>query len=168
MGPSSPTSVAGSPPADTVCSDDESSAPAIMVPMHPLILRLRTLGLPVGDWALFGSGPLLLRGWIEDVGDLDVICRGAAWQHAAEIGETGILQPDGVEIVNIDGGAITIGTSWRYGDISVSELIDDAEEIEGIPCVRLEHIVAYKRTADRPKDRAHLAVIEERMTGGAP
>ncbi|MBU1227714.1 MAG: hypothetical protein KJ698_10970 [Actinobacteria bacterium] len=134
--------------------------------MHPLILRLHSLHLPRGDWALFGSGPLLLRGWIDDVGDLDVICREAAWEHAKAIGEPGVLQPDGVEIVNVDGGAITIGTSWRYGDIAVSDLIDDAEEIEGIPCVRLEHIVAYKRTADRPKDRVHLQIIEQRSAGG--
>jgi len=135
----------------------------VSVSGHPLIRRLAELALPPGDWALFGSGPLLLRGWIDDVGDLDIICRGAAWERACEVGELGILQPDGVEIVNIDGGAITIGTSWRYGDTPVGDLIDTAEEINGIPCVRLEHIVAYKLTADRPKDRAHLAIIEKRF-----
>ena len=41
--------------------------------------------------------------------------------------------------------------------------IDAAEEIEGIPCVPLEHIIAYKRTADRPKDRTHLEIIEQRL-----
>ena len=30
--------------------------------MHPFVERLVDLGLPVGDWALTGSGPLLLRG----------------------------------------------------------------------------------------------------------
>lgn len=134
--------------------------------MHPLIHRLLDLHLPHGDWALFGSGPLLVRGWIDEVGDLDVISRGAAWEQAKEAGDLGTLPPDGVEIVNVDAGAITIGTSWKYGDTPVSDLIDDAEEIDGIPCVRLEHIIAYKRTADRPKDRAHLAVIEEHLTGG--
>ena len=130
---------------------------------HPLILRLRGLGLPHGDWALFGSGPLLIRGWVDQVGDLDIVCRGAAWDRAYEIGEIGILQPDGVEIVNIDGGAIAIGTSWRYGDTPLDEMIDHAEEIGGIPCVRLEHIVTYKQIADRPKDRAHLAIIEQHL-----
>lgn len=134
-----------------------------MRPDHPLIDRLRSLGLPDGDWALHGSGPLLLRGWVEDVGDLDVVCRGPAWHRATQVGEVGILRPDGVEIVNVDGGAITIGRSWRYGDTPVDEYIDTAEEIVGIPCVRLEHIVAYKRIADRPKDREHLRVIAEQL-----
>ena len=132
---------------------------------HPLIRRLLGLGLPLGDWALFGSGPLLVRGWIDEVGDLDVISRGAAWDSAKEIGELGSLQPDGVKIVNIDGGAITIGTSWRYIEVSIDALIDEAEEIDGIPCVRLEHIIAYKQIADRPKDRGHLAVIEKHLAG---
>ena len=133
---------------------------------HPLIHRLIELDLPRGDWALFGSGPLLLRGWIDEVGDLDVVCRGAAWERACEIGEVGVLQPDGVEIVNIDGAAITIGRSWRYGDTPIANLIDEADDIDGIPCVALQHIVAYKQAADRPKDRAHLCVIAERCSNG--
>ena len=133
---------------------------------HALIHRLLDLHLPRGDWALFGSGPLLIRGWIDEVGDLDVISRGAAWERAKEIGERGVLPPDGVEIVNIDGGAITIGTSWRYIEVPIDALIDGAESIDGIPCVCLDHIISYKRIADRPKDRGHLAVIEEHLTGG--
>jgi len=133
---------------------------------HPLIRRLLDLGLPPGDWALFGSGPLLVRGWINEVGDLDVISRGAAWERAKEAGDLETLPPDRVEIVNLDGAAITIGTSWPYIEVSIDALIDEAEEIDGIPCVRLDHIIAYKRIADRPKDRGHLAVIEEHLAGG--
>ena len=79
-----------------------------------------------------------------------------------------VLEPDGVEIVNIDDGAITIGRSWRYGDTPIDELIDTAEEIDRHPLVLLEHIVAYKQIADRPKDRAHLAVIAERLSNKRP
>lgn len=132
---------------------------------HPLIRRLLEIALPWGDWTLYGSGPLLLRGWIDDVGDLDIVCRGDAWDRACEIGEVVVLEPDGVNIVSIDDGAITIGRSWRYGDTPIDELIETSEEIEGIPCVLLEHIVAYKQIADRPKDRRHLAVIAERSYG---
>ena len=128
---------------------------------HPLVDRLRGLGLPDGDWALHGSGPLLLRGWIDEVGDLDVVCRSPAWERALEVGEVTILEPDGVEIVAVDGGAITIGRSWRYGDTPIDDYIDTAEDLHGIPCVRLEHVIAYKRIAGRPKDREHLRVIEE-------
>lgn len=127
---------------------------------HPLIAELQSLELPAGDWALFGSGPLLVRGWVEDISDLDVISRGAAWRKARSLGRPSVL-PDGNVIVTI-GGAVTVGTTWAYGDVDVDQLIDTAEMIDGVPCVTIDHVVAYKRTADRPKDRAHLAIIEAR------
>ena len=41
----------------------------------------RALALPVGDYAVFGSGPMLVRGIIDTVFDLDVLCRGMAWSR---------------------------------------------------------------------------------------
>jgi hypothetical protein len=107
---------------------------------------------------LFGSGPLLVRGWIEDVGDLDVLARGAAWAEAQRRGPIEHLEEWDVEVVAI--GNITIGTQWAIGDIDVDRLIDDAELIEGIPCARLDDVVAYKLISDREKDRLHLTIIE--------
>ena len=126
--------------------------------MHPYVRSLVEASLPAGDWALFGSGPLLLRGWIDAVGDLDVVSRGAAWERAKRLGDPSTLA-DGNQIVAI-GEGVTVGTTWLYGDFSIDELIDTAEMIDGIPCVRLEHVVAYKQLSDRPKDREHLAIIE--------
>lgn len=128
------------------------------LPDTPSIRRLLELDLPAGDWALFGSGPLLLRGWIETTGDLDVITRGAAWAAAVAAGTVSVL-PDGNEIVDL-GAGVTAGRSWMYGDVDIDELIDTAEPIAGIPCVGLAHVITYKRAANRPKDRAHLDVIE--------
>jgi hypothetical protein len=125
---------------------------------HPLIAELLGLGLPEGDWALFGSGPLLVRGWIDEVGDLDVISRGAAWDKARGLGHPETIA-GGIE-TSVIGSNITVGTSWAYGDPEVDDLIDTAEMIDGVPCVTIDHVVAYKRIADRPKDRAHLALIE--------
>ncbi len=133
--------------------------------MHVLLQELLNVGLPEGDFALFGSGPLLVRGWIDDVGDLDVIARGTAWDHAQRVGQLSHLDGYGIDIVSI-GDHITIGTAWGIGGFSVGALIDEAEMIEGIPCVRLKYIIAYKRLADRPKDRVHLAAIEEHLTEG--
>ena len=131
--------------------------------MHPLLRELLDLGFPQGDHALFGSGPLLVRGWIEDVGDLDVITRGAGWDHALRLGQLSRIQALGMDIVTI-GERITVGTTWGIGDWSVDLLIDEAEMILGVPCVRLEHVIAYKRLADRPKDRVHLAAIEAHLS----
>jgi hypothetical protein len=127
--------------------------------MHPYLRELLELDRTVGDWALFGSGPLLVRGWIDDVGDRDIIARDAAWESAQTVGTENVLA-DGAVIFEI-GAGITIGCSWAYGDFSIDELIDTAEMIDEVPCVLLEQVIAFKKLADRPKDRLHLALIGE-------
>ncbi len=96
--------------------------------MHELLDKVHQLRLPVGDFAIFGSGPLLVRGIIDHVGDIDILCRGDAWSAASSIGELVYLDEYDVEIISIDDGLITFGRSWGYGDFDVDELIDSAEE----------------------------------------
>lgn len=121
--------------------------------------ELRALNLPRDDFAVFGSGPLIVRGVIPATNDIDVICRGVAWERVAAIGEKTYLPKYRIEIVSMDQGRLTFGTSWAIGDFDVDELIDTAEVIDGLPFVRLEHVVAYKRIANREKDREHLKLL---------
>ena len=120
---------------------------------------LRQMQIPADDHAVFGSGPLLAHGIIDTVDDLDVICRGAAWDRASSIGDQVVLE-DGITVISTHDGAITFGRSWRYGDFDIDELIDTAELVAGVRCVRLEHVVAFKQIAGRAKDRVHLAAVE--------
>ena len=122
---------------------------------------LRSMGLPAGDYAVFGSGPLLVRGIIESVNDLDVICRGPAWSRARELGPLVDLDEEEVRIVSTHDGAITFGITWGYGSFDLTDLIDTADIMLDLPFVRLEHVIEYKRVADRPKDRIHIDLIEQ-------
>ena len=126
--------------------------------MTALFERLRDLALPKGHYAVFGSGPLVVRGIVADAGDLDVLVRGPAWNAAAAHGTVVELE-EGVQVISVDDGALTFGRSWAYGTFDVDELIDTAETIDGLPFVLMEHVVAFKLAADRPKDRAHLALV---------
>jgi hypothetical protein len=65
------------------------------------------------------------------------------------------------------GTAITVGNRWAIGDFDTDRLIDTADEIGGIPCVALDHVIAYKRLAGRAKDLNHLDIIECHRAGGA-
>ncbi len=136
----------------------EASSPPLGSAAH-LFGLLRLLGLPAGDYAVFGSGPLLVRGMIDRAGDLDVICRGAAWEAAQRLGP--LVDQHGVPVVSLYDGAVTLGTRWAIGDFDIDKLIDTAEVIDGLPFVLLEHVAAYKRLADRPKDREHLRRLED-------
>ncbi len=128
---------------------------------HTIFDVVRSLNLPARDYAIFGSGPLLARGIIDDVNDIDIICRGAAWLQAQELGELVYLDEYDVHVVSIDNQKITIGTSWGIGEFNIDELIDTAEEIDDLPFVRLRYVVEYKKIARRPKDLEHLRLLSD-------
>lgn len=125
--------------------------------------RLRALALPEGDYAVFGSGPLLVRRIIDVVSDLDVLCRGDAWLAARDMSTASRVE-EGVGTVSV--GPISFGTTWGLGNFDVDLLIDEAEIIDGLPFVRLEHVIAYKQVAARPKDLLHLRLIADWMGPG--
>jgi hypothetical protein len=138
-----------------------TAAPSLADELFDYVLSLR---LPVGDYAIFGSGPLIVRGIIEANNDLDIICRGEAWERVRQVGEISRFDDEN-ECVNLLEGRITFGVTWKYGEFDLDELIDTAELIDGLPFVRLEHVIAYKEAADRPKDRHHLRILEETGSG---
>ena len=121
--------------------------------------RLRSLELPADDYAVFGSGPLIVRGIIDPGNDLDMLCRGPAWERAQESGPLVYLPEHDVSVVSLYGGVLTFGTRWAIGDFDADHLIDTAEVIDGLPFVRIEHVVAYKEIAARPKDIEHLRLV---------
>jgi hypothetical protein len=125
-----------------------------------LFALLAGLGLPMHDHAVFGSGPLIVRGIVPTGSDLDVICRGPAWKAALRLGPLVHDVEHDVDLVSLAGGAITLGTSWGIGEFDVGALIDTAEVIDGIPFVRLEHVIGYKRASGREKDAEHLRLFD--------
>ena len=117
---------------------------------------LRSLDLPRGDYAVFGSAPLLMRGIIETVADLDIVSRGRVWEYAVEVGTLTFLAEQRITVCSFFDGLVTIGTSWAYGQLDIDELINTADTIDGLPFVRLGYVAEYKRIAGRPKDLEHL------------
>ncbi len=124
-----------------------------------LIELVAELELPTNDYVIFGSGPLLARGIIDDVADVDILVRGPAWELATRLGELVTLTEHGVSVVSVHDGAVTIGTRWAIGDVDTDEVIDSAETMFGLRFAALEHVVAYKTIANRPKDLQHLELL---------
>jgi hypothetical protein len=125
-----------------------------------LLGEVRALGLPAGNFVLFGSAPLLVRGIVPPTGDVDVLARGPAWEAARALGPTVRLPHHEVDVVRLLDGRIEIGTVWGIGDVDVDDLIDSAEVIDGLPFAGLAHVRAYKEVAGRPKDREHLRLLD--------
>jgi hypothetical protein len=132
--------------------------PGIEYPAKILFDRLRALELTPGEYAIFGSGPIAVRGLISKLGDLDVIVKDATWDRVKGLGEVVRYGED--ETVDL-GTGLSFGRSWGYGHFDIDQLIDDAEIINGLPFVRLSAVIEFKRLAGRPKDLEHIALIEE-------
>ncbi len=124
-----------------------------------LLDRLRELGLPAGDYAIFGSGPLAVRGIVEAPGDLDVLCRGRAWDQVCDLAPLRTVEPWGVELVELDAGRLSFGKRWAIGSFDEDELIETAEILAGLPFVRLWHVIEYKTLSGRAKDQRHLEAL---------
>lgn len=122
--------------------------------MLPFVEELKSLNLPEGSYAIFGSGPLAVRG-LREAKDLDLLARKNVWDVLAKkypMNEKGT----GLQIGNIEAFS-----GWLPWFEDPNTLIDTAETIEGLPFVRLEHVVTWKRAMGREKDVRDLQLIEK-------
>lgn len=123
---------------------------------HPLIRALTGLRLPTTDYVVFGSGPLLAHGLRTQLGDLDVVARGHAWDRlAAHCPPRRAPSGHGYVIPLV----IEVADRWLPG-FDTDHLISTAEHHDGIPFAPLDAVRASKHATDRPKDRADLALID--------
>lgn len=115
--------------------------------------------MPTGDFAVFGSGPLVAHGLKADLSDIDLIARGLAWKQALHLGKVEDSALGDPKVV-LSGGKIEVFGKWGPGNWNVDELIDGADLVDGIRFVRLEQVLAWKKIMDRPKDGRDIMLIE--------
>lgn len=126
-----------------------------------LFQYVRDLRLPAGDYAIFGSGPMIIRGWIGGANDVDIICRGEAWEIACREGAVSYDERYDVSLASHCSGRVTFGTEWAIGEFDVNDLIDAAEIIDELPFVQLQHVIEYKETRASAKDLVHLELCRQ-------
>jgi hypothetical protein len=133
--------------------------------LPPLFDQVRELALRDGDWVIAGSAPMLVHGLIDTINDIDIVARGAAWARACELGDP---QPGehGDRRVRLAGGAIEVFDGWSLMPWSVDRLIGEAQWLEGLPFIPLQRVLEFKRCLARPKDAAHIRLIEARLSAG--
>lgn len=126
---------------------------------------VKKLNLPVGQYAITGSGALGIRN-LREIGDIDIIVTNELWNTLAakyviveEAGVKRIVFPDGI----VEGlGECSFYTEERDLDApTITERIARAEIIEGLPFESLEYVVYYKRKMGREKDLRDVQIIEE-------
>ncbi|MEK7567012.1 MAG: hypothetical protein AAB527_02680 [Patescibacteria group bacterium] len=123
-----------------------------------LFQKVRDLKLPLGKYALFGSAPLGIRG-LRDCRDIDIIVTENLWNECKSKDWKIKDKPDiGQYLCR---GEIELWKNWAPGQWNIKKLIQESEMIDGLPFVRLESVVAWKKLNGREKDLKDLKTIEK-------
>lgn len=131
--------------------------------MSSVFDQVRSLNLPAGKFAIFGSGPIVARG-LRDTVDVDVIvtddvfdelAKDPSWVKVQMRDHHDALKKEGLEIYH----------TWAPGAWDIDELIKSAEMIDGLPFVQLDAVVEWKTLRDEGKDKGDLELIEKWRAG---
>ncbi len=120
--------------------------------------ELKSLHLPPNDFAVFGSGPLAIRGW-RDSQDIDIIVRRSLWNKLSEKYKDKIKAEKEIQI-----GNISIFRDWLPWFADNDALIDTADEFAGIRFVKLKNVVKWKQAMGREKDIKDIELINSHLT----
>jgi hypothetical protein len=104
-----------------------------------LIADFKTLRLPLTkqDFAIYGSAPLVVRGMLEDVNDLDIIIKPEKWPFT----EDSKFSINKLEFFDF------------WPDEDVNDLIDNHTfEWKGMKFVNVDKVIEYKKRMGRDKD----------------
>jgi len=125
---------------------------------NDLFQRVKDLKLPKGKYALFGSAPMGIRR-LKDCHDIDIIVTEDLWNEYRNNknwkikrfnDKNSYLENDGIELWK----------NWNPGKWSNKKLIKEAEIIDGLPFVKLERVLEWKKLNRREKDLKDIKIIE--------
>jgi hypothetical protein len=126
--------------------------------MQELVEKLKELNLQKGKYAVFGSGPVGIRG-LREIGDLDVIIKEDIFNDFRKRPDFKLnKKKSGNEYLEKDG--IEFYKNWHPGDWDIDKLIQEAEIIDGLPFVKLEEVLKWKQLKRREKDIKDIELIE--------
>ncbi|MFA5086060.1 MAG: hypothetical protein WC468_00465 [Candidatus Paceibacterota bacterium] len=125
-----------------------------------LLKRVKDLGLPLGEYAVFGSGPMGVRG-LREMHDIDLIVSDKIFDEYSEKPGWMIKEIYGYrDWLKNDDLEIEMGRDWHEGR-DVEKMIREADMIDGLPFVELDYLVKWKKFFGREKDLKDVELIEE-------
>jgi hypothetical protein len=131
-----------------------------------LFQKVRDLNFPQGQYALFGSTPMGVRG-IRESRDADIIVTGEFFNVLKSSGEWKIkFTIRNTEVLIDEAGDIEILKDWGPGDWNIRELINGSEVIDDLPFVKLEEVLKWKNLLTREKDYKDVELITEHIRNG--
>jgi hypothetical protein len=128
-----------------------------MPPIEDLLDELRRHRLPLGHYVIAASGPIGVRR-LREIGDLDVAVDDHLWEqlsnsHGVDPAQPGFHLSTNVEVYREDKFGPDDGLP------TIDEQIASAELIDGLPFLRLEHLLELKTARSWPKDVTDVELI---------
>ena len=137
---------------------------------RPSLFRcLDRLDFGQGSWAVAGSGPMLAHGIVAAIGDIDIVADNRAWEHALDqTASTAVdgLSGDRIISLMVAGAVVEVFDEW-LGSPALG-VIERADVVAGHRFMALDEVIDFKRHLDRPKDRVHVAMVEQYLAGEQP
>jgi hypothetical protein len=123
-----------------------------------LFKRAAELNFPDGQYAIFGSAPICARD-LRECNDIDIIVKEPLFEDLKKQGGWELkLKKDGTEYLVKEN--VEIFKNWAPGEWNVEELIKNADAIGGLPFVRLQDVMRWKKMMGREKDSADIVLME--------
>jgi len=127
--------------------------------MNELFIKVKNLKFPAGKYAIFGSGPIAIRG-LRKCKDIDIIVTEDVFNDYKKRSEWKLKKfDDNADYLDKDG--VELWKEWGPGEWDVNKLIKEAEIIDGLPFVILEETLRWKQINGRPKDLEDIELIKE-------
>ncbi|MBI2590599.1 MAG: nucleotidyltransferase domain-containing protein [Candidatus Blackburnbacteria bacterium] len=123
--------------------------------IEALIESLKKQNLPEGEYAVFGSAVMAVRGFRE-APNIDIIVTDKLWNELSDRGH----KPDEEGFIRISQIKIS---NWWFAPTrkNIPTMIKEAEIIKDVPFVRLEEVRHYKTFINREKDKNDVKLINQ-------
>ncbi len=124
-----------------------------------LIKKVRDLNILPGEFAIFGSGPMAVRG-LKEANDLDVIVTKKVYDDFKKRRDWVEKSFNGGEKYYLEQDKIELWNDWGPGEWNIPQLIKTAEIIDALPYVNLKTVLQWKERNKRPKDLIDIEKIK--------
>lgn len=120
--------------------------------------ELKQLNLPEDKFAVFGSGPMAIRG-IREADDIDIIVlselfEGLVEKYGEEKIKMGLYNQRSIQL-----GDIEVWEGWAPGEWNIEKLIKEADVFYGARFVKLEEVLKWKKLMGRDKDLKDIMML---------
>ncbi len=121
--------------------------------LEQIINTVKSLNFPLGSYAVFGSGPMAIRG-LKEAKDIDITVKNDFFEKLKEKYKE--IKPGQINISDVE-----IFAAWNSLIDNAEEVINRADTINGVRFIKLEDLIIWKRKLGRAKDLSDIKIIED-------